>query len=88
MTKAYKVYAADFVTTEDGTGIVHTAVMYGADDFELGTKLGLPKQHIVLADGTFVAGTDFLAGRFVKDEEGTAFQKGKIRALVSALLAL
>ncbi len=28
--KAYKVYGADFVTTEDGTGIVHTAVMYGA----------------------------------------------------------
>ena len=35
---AYKVYPADFVTTEDGTGIVHTAVMYGVDDFELGTK--------------------------------------------------
>ncbi len=68
LKKAFKVYAADFVTTEDGTGVVHTAVMYGADDFELGTKLGLPKQHIVLPDGTFVKGTDFLEGRFVKDE--------------------
>ena len=33
---AFKVYAADFVTTEDGTGVVHTAVMYGEDDYNLG----------------------------------------------------
>ena len=45
LDKAYKVYVADFVTTSDGTGIVHTAVMYGQDDFELGTKIGLPKHH-------------------------------------------
>ena len=69
LEKAFKVYAADFVTTEDGTGVVHTAVMYGADDFELGTKLGLPKQHMVNLDGTFVSYADFLAGRFVKDED-------------------
>jgi isoleucyl-tRNA synthetase len=69
LEKAFKVYPADFVTTEDGTGVVHTAVMYGADDFELGTKLGLPKQHMVNLDGTFVSYADFLAGRFVKDEE-------------------
>ncbi len=69
LKKAFKVYPADFVTTEDGTGVVHTAVMYGADDFELGTKLGLPKQHMVNLDGTFVSYTDFLSGRFVKDEE-------------------
>jgi len=65
---AYKVYAADFVTTTDGTGIVHIAPMYGADDFELGTKVGLPKFHLVGTNGLFVEGTDFFAGRFVKDE--------------------
>lgn len=69
LATAFKVYPADFVTTEDGTGVVHTAVMYGADDFELGTKLGLPKHHMVNLDGTFVADTGFLEGRFVKDEE-------------------
>ena len=69
LEKAFKVYPADFVTTEDGTGVVHTAVMYGADDFELGTKIGLPKQHMVNLDGTFGPYTDFLSGRFVKDEE-------------------
>ncbi len=69
MDKAFKVYGADFVTTEDGTGVVHTAVMYGQDDFELGTKIGLPKHHLVGLDGKFLAGTDFLEGRFVRDEE-------------------
>jgi isoleucyl-tRNA synthetase len=67
--KAYKVYAADFVTTEDGTGIVHTAVMYGQDDFELGTKIGLPKFHLVQEDGHFLDGMDFLSGRMVKEKD-------------------
>ena len=38
----YKVAEADFVTTEDGTGVVHTAVVYGEDDYNLGLKLDLP----------------------------------------------
>ncbi len=69
MDKAYKVYAADFVTTEDGTGVVHTAVMYGQDDFVLGNEIGLPKHHLVGLDGKFLEGTGFLEGRFVRDEE-------------------
>lgn len=68
LENAYQIYGADFVTTEDGTGIVHTAVMYGQDDFELGNEVGLPKFHLVDAEGHFIAGTDFLEGRFVKDE--------------------
>lgn len=67
--KAYQVYHADFVTTEDGTGIVHTAVMYGADDFELGNKLGLPKVHLVSPDGRFISGTGSLENRSVVEEE-------------------
>ncbi len=69
MPNAYKVYAADFVTTTDGTGVVHTAVMYGADDFDLGTAVGLPKFHTVDEAGHFITGTGFLEGRFVKDEQ-------------------
>ncbi len=64
--KSYKVYEADFVNTEDGTGIVHTAVMYGQDDFVLGTKIGLPKFHLVVENGHFLSGMDFLSDRFVK----------------------
>jgi len=69
ISKAYKIYGAGFVTTTDGTGVVHTAVMYGQDDFELGNKIGLPKYHIVNLEGKFVPDTGFLEGRFVKDEE-------------------
>lgn len=65
---AHKIYAADFVTTEDGTGVVHTAVMYGQDDFALGQDQDLPRVHLVDQTGHFVDGTDFLAGRFVHDE--------------------
>lgn len=71
--KAYQVYGADFVNTEDGTGIVHTAVMYGQDDFELGTEVGLPKFHLVNEEGNFIDGCDFLSGRFVKEVD----DKGK-----------
>ena len=71
--KAFKVYVADFVNTTDGTGIVHTAVMYGADDFDLGTKVGLPKFHLVNPEGNFISGTGFLEGRFVKETD----EKGK-----------
>lgn len=67
IVNAYKVYAADFVTTEDGTGVVHTAVMYGQDDFVLGSAVGLPKHHLVNLEGKFIKGTGFLEGRFVKE---------------------
>ncbi|MFH0856638.1 MAG: isoleucine--tRNA ligase [bacterium] len=40
--KVYYVAPADFVTTEDGTGVVHTAVVYGEDDYNLGLKLDFP----------------------------------------------
>jgi isoleucyl-tRNA synthetase len=65
----WKVYSADFVTTTDGTGVVHTAVMYGQDDFALGTKENMPKVHTVDLNGNFITGIspEFLAGRFVKE---------------------
>ncbi len=69
LEKAFKVYTADFVTTEDGTGIVHTAVMYGQDDFVLGTKEGLPKVHLVNPEGMFIKGTGWLEGRLVVESE-------------------
>ncbi|MEX0870018.1 MAG: class I tRNA ligase family protein [Candidatus Spechtbacterales bacterium] len=67
--KSYKVYAADFVSTENGTGIVHTAVMYGEDDYVLGDKLGLPKIHTVDDNGKFTGLVKEFEGQFVKDAE-------------------
>ncbi len=70
----WKIYGADFVTTEDGTGVVHIAPMYGNDDFELANKYNLPKLHTVDETGNFISGItpNFLIGRYVKetDENG------------------
>ena len=67
--KSYKVYAADFVTTTDGTGVVHTAVMYGEEDYELGEKIGLPKFHTVDETGHFVESVPDVAGMYAKDKK-------------------
>ena len=67
---SYKIYLADFVTTSEGTGIVHIAVMYGEDDFALGEKVGLPKHHTVTEEGKFVKDVPMgLAGKSVKDKK-------------------
>lgn len=71
--KSYKVYTADFVNLEEGTGIVHTAVMYGEDDYQLGEKVGLPKHHTVDENGNFKESVVKWAGKFVKDK---AVEKG------------
>ncbi|MEK7500752.1 MAG: class I tRNA ligase family protein, partial [Patescibacteria group bacterium] len=66
--KSYRVYAADFVNTQEGTGIVHTAVMYGVDDFELGAKVGLPKFHTVNREGGFVKSVPVVGGLNIVSE--------------------
>ena len=68
--KAYHIYPADFVSATEGTGVVHTAVMYGEDDYRLGEKVGLPKFHTVDEQGRFIdAVGGNLKGRYVKDKE-------------------
>ena len=67
---AWKILPADFVTIEEGTGVVHTAVMYGEDDFRLGQQTDLPKQHTVDGEGRFKQGVPGgLAGGHVKDPD-------------------
>ena len=69
---AWTVIGADWVTTTDGTGVVHTAVMYGEDDYNLGMEVGLPAQHTVDIEGAFLAGTHpDLDGKYVKDCDET-----------------
>ncbi len=64
-----RVLAADFVSTEDGTGIVHVAPAYGVDDLELGVRHGLPVVHGVGLDGYFRDEVTPVAGRFFKDAD-------------------
>ncbi len=66
--KSYQVYGASFVTTSDGSGVVHTAVMYGEDDYVLGEKLGLPRFHTVDDAGKFVSEVKDFAGEYVKSK--------------------
>jgi len=66
---SYKVYDANFVTTTDGTGVVHTAVMYGEDDYNLGIKVGLPQHHTVDESGKFTKDVKGLEGLYVKSKE-------------------
>ncbi len=63
--KAFRVIAGDFVTTEDGTGIVHTAPTFGADDARVAKAAGVPAMLVPDENGNPVPLVD-LQGRFVK----------------------
>ncbi len=86
--KAFQVIPGDFVTTEDGTGIVHTAPTFGADDAKVAKDAGVPPMLVLdengnavpLVDlqGRFVAQMGDMAGKYVKNEyynEGEAPEK-------------
>jgi isoleucyl-tRNA synthetase len=74
---AFKVLLGDFVSTEDGTGIVHIAPTFGADDFQVAAKYGIPplmvkdeggnNMPLVDRQGRFVQEVTDFAGRYVKD---------------------
>jgi isoleucyl-tRNA synthetase len=66
---AWQVHAAEFVTTEDGTGIVHIAPAYGVDDLALGQEAGLPVVHGVGLDGNFLPEVTPVAGMFFKEAD-------------------
>jgi isoleucyl-tRNA synthetase len=63
----FKVVPGDFVTTEDGTGIVHTAPAFGADDFKVGQKTNLGILIMVDRQGRFVDGLGEFSNRYVKN---------------------
>lgn len=62
----WKIYGADFVTTESGTGVVHIAPAFGEDDMNLGKKENLPFIQHVSFDGRFVPEVKDFAGMYVK----------------------
>ncbi|NLL28292.1 MAG: isoleucine--tRNA ligase [Bacteroidales bacterium] len=64
----FRVVAGDFVTTEDGTGIVHLAPSFGADDFRMGKKYNLGALTLVNKQGKFTEEMGEFAGKYVKAE--------------------
>ncbi|MGI8904315.1 MAG: class I tRNA ligase family protein, partial [Solirubrobacteraceae bacterium] len=67
--RGHTVLPADFVTAQDGTGLVHTAIAFGEDDFRLGEQQGLSVINPVRPDGTYDQRIGPYAGRHVKDED-------------------
>ena len=63
----FRIILGDFVTTEDGTGIVHTAPAFGADDFRVGQKNNLGILTLVDKQGKFVEGVGEFSNRYVKN---------------------
>ena len=72
--KAWFVVVADFVTMEDGTGIVHIAPAFGEDDYTVGHLYDLPVVQLVKLDGTFPDEVTLWKGQFVKDADPNIIQ--------------
>ncbi len=69
---SFRVITGDFVTTEDGTGIVHTAPAFGADDYKVGKKYGIGILIMVDRQGKFVEGMGEFSNRYVKNYKDEA----------------
>lgn len=63
----FRVICGDFVTTEDGTGIVHTAPAFGADDYKVGKAANIGFLVMVDKEGKFIEGLGEWSGRYVKN---------------------
>ncbi len=64
---AFRVIPGDFVSTEDGTGIVHIAPSFGADDMQVAKAAGIGSLTLVDKQGKFIDGVGEFSGRYVKD---------------------
>jgi len=81
--KAWFVVLADFVTMEDGTGIVHIAPAFGEDDYNVGRAYDLPVVQLVKLDGTFPEEVTLWRGQFVKDADPSIIQYLEERGLLA-----
>lgn len=80
--KAFCVVTADFVTVEDGTGIVHMAPAYGEDDYQTAKRYDLPTIHPVNSRGEFGSEVTEFAGKFVKEADPLIIRNLRERGLL------
>lgn len=78
------VVLGDYVTTADGTGLVHLAPAFGADDLSVCRRYGLPVVNPILADGTFAPETALVGGLFFKSADPVLVADLKQRGLLFA----
>ena len=74
---AFRVLIGDFVTTQDGTGIVHLAPSYGSDDFRVTKANGIGSLHLVDNQGRFTEEVTDFAGEYVKEQYLKEDEKGE-----------
>ncbi|MCY4160010.1 MAG: isoleucine--tRNA ligase [Bacteroidetes bacterium] len=80
--EAWRVVTADFVSTEDGTGIVHIAPAFGADDYEIGQSEGLPVLNPVDLRGRFQSDVPLIGGFWFKDADRPIIRDLRSRGLL------
>lgn len=83
--KAHRVYSADFVTTVDGTGVVHNAAMYGEEDYQLAKEKGLPRLDMLDHKGQYLKDPRIpnnLQGVFFKDADKIVLDELSKKGLV------
>jgi isoleucyl-tRNA synthetase len=80
--RAHYVVDADFVSTEEGTGVVHTSALYGVDDLRLCQEKGIPFRHTVGLDGKFLPYVEKFAGLHVKEADPVILDDLKARGLL------
>ncbi|HVE75095.1 MAG TPA: isoleucine--tRNA ligase [Mycobacteriales bacterium] len=82
MEDAHYVTLADYVTTESGTGLVHSSPAFGAEDLEVGRRYGLPVVRPVQPDGTFDADLPLVGGLFFKSADPLIVDELEARGLL------
>ena len=80
--RAWQVVTADFVSTEDGTGIVHIAPAFGADDYEVGRSAGLPVLNPIDLRGRFLSDVPQVGGLWFKDADRLLIRDLRTRGLL------
>src|SRR3989449_374509 len=80
--RAHYVVDADFVSTDEGTGVVHTSALYGVDDLRLCQEKGIPFKHTVGLDGKFLPYVEKFAGLHVKEADPLITDDLKERGLL------
>jgi len=80
--RAQYVVDADFVSTDEGTGVVHTSALYGVDDLRLCQEKGIPFKHTVGLDGKFLPYAEMFAGLHVKEADPVIIDDLRERGLL------